>query len=145
MTVSEPAWDELFRRAESARTRAYAPFSRFLVGAALLGDDGAIYPGVNVENRSFGLTICAERVALGNALSAGCRGFRAIAIVADSEEPIVPCGACRQVLAEFCEELEIRSRTLRTGDRSGQFSLTELFPRPRQGILDRAEDGKRST
>lgn len=94
--------DELFKIAEKAAGAAYAPYSRFRVGAALLADDGRIFTGCNVENRSFGLTICAERTAVTKAVSEGCRAFSALAIAApDSEVPVGPCGACRQVLSEF--------------------------------------------
>ncbi len=92
---------ELIERAKKARENAYAPYSKFKVGAAILTEDGEIYTGVNVENASFGLTVCAERVALFKAVSDGKRSFKAIAVVADTEEPVPPCGACRQVLSEF--------------------------------------------
>ena len=93
---------ELFDFALDAASRAYAPYSRFRVGAALLLDDGSIVTGVNVENRSFGLTNCAERSAVYAAVSAGHRRFRAIAVATpDADYPVSPCGACRQVLSEF--------------------------------------------
>jgi len=92
---------ELIERAKKARENAYAPYSKFKVGAAILTEDGEVYTGVNVENASFGLTVCAERVALFKAVSVGKRSFKAIAVVADTEEPVPPCGACRQVLSEF--------------------------------------------
>jgi cytidine deaminase len=93
---------KLFDAALSAAPRAYAPYSRFRVGAAILLDDGSIVTGVNVENRSFGLTNCAERSALFAAVSAGNMKFRAIAIATpDADYPVSPCGACRQVLSEF--------------------------------------------
>ena len=92
----------LFQTALEVASRAYAPYSGFHVGAALLADDGTVFTGVNVENRSFGLTNCAERSAVFSAVSAGKRRFLAIAIATpDSDYPVSPCGACRQVLSEF--------------------------------------------
>jgi cytidine deaminase len=126
--------NELREAAAQARLRAYAPYSRFLVGAALLTDSGVVLSGCNVENISFGLTMCAERVCVGRAIDQGEKGFRMLAIVADTDTPIVPCGACRQVLAEFAPSLAITSWTL--AGRSQDFSLTELFPLPKQGILE---------
>ncbi|MBN1837844.1 MAG: cytidine deaminase, partial [Spirochaetales bacterium] len=94
--------DRLLEEARAAAAQAYAPYSGFRVGAALLCADGTVFRGTNVENRSFGLTNCAERSAVFAALSAGCRTFEAIAVFAlDSREPVPPCGACRQVLSEF--------------------------------------------
>ena len=94
--------DELFQKALVAAQSAYAPYSRFRVGAALLSDDGTVFLGCNVENRSYGLSICAERTAVTKAVSEGHRSFRALAIATpDSEVPVGPCGACRQVLSEF--------------------------------------------
>jgi cytidine deaminase len=102
--------DRLFREAEKAAGYAYAPYSKFRVGAALLADDGTIFLGCNVENRSFGLTICAERSAVVQAVSKGCRSFKALAIsTPDSASPVGPCGACRQVLSEFMQpEAQVR-------------------------------------
>ncbi len=96
--------DELYETARKAAEKAYSPYSGFRVGAALVADDGTIFIGVNVENRSYGLTICAERSAVMAAVSAGYRRFLAIAIATpDSVAPVGPCGACRQVLSEFME------------------------------------------
>jgi cytidine deaminase len=92
----------LFERAYEACEQSYAPYSHFRVGAALLCDDGSVITGVNVENRSFGLTICAERNAIAAAISAGKRRFKALAVATpDATYPVSPCGACRQVISEF--------------------------------------------
>lgn len=128
--MTEP---QLFLAAQTVRHQAYAPYSHFAVGAALLASDGRIFTGCNVENISFGLTLCAERSALVAAVAAGCRDFEAIAIVADTNVPISPCGACRQVLAEFNPNLRIL-----TGNLSGSFEtlhLQDLLPRAKTGIL----------
>src|SRR5881296_2781589 len=97
-----PAFRKLIAAAKTAQRRAHAPYSKFRVGAALLTKSGKVYTGCNVENASYGLTICAERVALAKAVSEGHRKFKAIAVVAPSGG-LSPCGACRQVLAEFGE------------------------------------------
>ena len=100
--MSDPDLTNLIHEAVEARLQAHAKYSRFSVGSAILSEDGIIFRGCNVENASFGLTLCAERVALTSAITSGHRTFRAIAIVAD--RLVAPCGACRQVLAEFCDE-----------------------------------------
>ena len=102
MDIDEQNLDGLFAEARKAADFAYAKYSRFRVGAALLADDGTVFSGCNVENRSYGLTICAERTAVVKAVSEGRRSFKALAIsTPDSETPVGPCGACRQVLSEF--------------------------------------------
>jgi cytidine deaminase len=126
--------NDLREAAEEAWLRAYAPYSGFRVGAALLTTSGVVVSGCNVENISFGLTICAERVCVGKAIAQGEKTFQALAIIADTETPIVPCGACRQVLAEFAPALVMTSWTL--AGQSQEFSLAELFPLPKQGILE---------
>ncbi|HPT83017.1 MAG TPA: cytidine deaminase [Limnochordia bacterium] len=94
---------ELMELAVKARERAYVPYSRFQVGAALLGADGKVYLGCNIENAAFSPTNCAERTAVFKAVSEGVTKFAALAVVAATEEPVTPCGVCRQVLAEFCD------------------------------------------
>src|ERR1700742_436450 len=119
--------DPLQHAALDVRKNAHAPFSKFLVGAALEDSSGRIHTGCNVENATYGLTICAERVAIFKAISEGARKFQRIAIAADNDNLTPPCGACRQILWEFCGDIEIilvnprgKSETLR---------LKELFPR----------------
>jgi cytidine deaminase len=126
-------FDDLIQTAVKGRLQAYSPYSKFAVGAAVRCKSGGVFVGSNVENISYGLTICAERIAVGSAVAAGEREFAAIAVVADTIEPIVPCGACRQFLAEFAPDLIIVSATLR-GDRKIE-SLCHLLPDPKRGIL----------
>ena len=92
---------ELIKKAKEAKGKAYAPYSGFKVGAAIEAESGIIYTGCNVENSSFGLSMCAERVAIFKAVSEGERKFKKIAIVANTKGPVSPCGACRQVMSEF--------------------------------------------
>lgn len=126
-------WDHLVELAWSARLNAHAPYSRFQVGAALLSADGRVFTGCNVENLSYGLTMCAERVAVGTAVAAGVARFQAVVVVADTTVPISPCGACRQVLAEFgVPRVLLVNRTDRL-----EFSMEQLLPRGTAGILDR--------
>jgi cytidine deaminase len=127
--------DELVAAAWMARESAYAPYSRFAVGAAVLAADGRVFAGCNVENLSYGLTQCAERTAICSAVAAGVRDFAMLAVVADTAVPVSPCGACRQVMAEFGVPRVILANR---GERL-EFSLEELLPRAAAGILDRAE------
>jgi cytidine deaminase len=120
--------------AREARSRAYAPYSKFQVGAAIESDTGEVFTGCNVENISFGLTICAERNAVFAAIAAGARNFRRIVVVADSKNPVTPCGACRQVLSEFTESMEIISINLQS--QKYRANLATLLPRSKAGILD---------
>ncbi len=126
-------FETLIAAALEARKRAYAPYSKFAVGAAVLSDDGEVFTGCNVENLSFGLTLCAERNALASAVATGQRKFQALAVVADSREPISPCGACRQVMAEF-GDYALVAATL--GGDVFESTVEELLPRARTGILD---------
>lgn len=128
-------WNALQKVAWEAREQAYAPYSMFAVGAAALAADGRIFAGCNVENVSYGLTNCAERVAIGAAVAAGVREFLAVVVVADTGVPISPCGACRQVMAEFgVPRVQLVNRT-----KVLEFTLEDLLPRASAGILDRKE------
>ena len=99
--LSEAVIDRLVAAAEAVRRRAHAPYSNFMVGAAILDGDGAVHTGCNVENASYGLSVCAERHAVGASVAAGASELIAVAVVTDTTPPTTPCGACRQVLAEF--------------------------------------------
>lgn len=118
--------EELVKKALEARENAYAPYSNFAVGAALLTGDGEVFTGCNVENASYGLTVCAERVALFKAVSRGKRTFSAIAIAAGTDDYCSPCGACRQVLAEFGGDTRVYMAN-RKG-RYWEMTVAELLP-----------------
>jgi cytidine deaminase len=120
--------EELATLALTARENAHAPYSRFAVGAALEDDTGRVHTGCNIENATFGLTICAERVAVFKAVSGGVRKFRRIAIAAGTGELIVPCGACRQILHEFCGDIEIL--LCNPQGKRESLRLSQIFPRP---------------
>jgi cytidine deaminase len=106
--LKEDIRDRLLKIANEARKHAYAPYSKdFKVGAAVLTEDGSIFPGCNVENSSFGATMCAERVAVFKAVCEGHRKIRAIAVIADDSQPIAPCGMCLQVISEFGQDADI--------------------------------------
>jgi len=120
--------DPLVEAARQAREHAHAPFSGFRVGAAVQEASGAIHTGSNVENATYGLTICAERVAIFKALSEGARKFRRVAVVADTEALTPPCGACRQILWEFCGDVEIVLANLK--GKAETLRLGAMFPRP---------------
>jgi cytidine deaminase len=119
--------DKLFEAAIESRQRAHAPYSKFLVGAAVEDSEGRIHTGCNVENSTYGLTICAERLAVFKAMSEGARKFRRVAVAADTEILTPPCGACRQILWEFCGDIEITLVNL--AGKSETFHLKELLPR----------------
>lgn len=125
MAVSE---EELIAAARQARERALATYSGFRVGAALASDDGRVFTGANIENASYGLTMCAERVAMFKALSEGARRFTTIVVAADTSDPTPPCGPCRQILWEFAGDVPVVMVTL---DRiAARFSIAELLPHP---------------
>ncbi len=132
---------ELVQSAREILPYAYAPYSGYRVGAALLTNEGRVFRGVNIENASSGLTICAERAAVAAAVTAGCRYFSCIAVVSEDEEGPLPCGACRQVLGEFCSgEFKVlisgREGKIRT------FTLRELLPHPFILHKERPPQGK---
>jgi cytidine deaminase len=120
--------DALIESAIAARENAHAPFSHFKVGAALQDDSGRIHTGCNVENATYGLTLCAERVALFKAVSEGARKFRRMAVAADTAVLTPPCGACRQILWEFCGDIDLILTNLQSKTES--LRLKDLFPRP---------------
>jgi cytidine deaminase len=128
----------LIAAALEARGRARVPYSGFAVGAAVQTRGGLIFKGCNIENISLRLTLCAEEVAIGAAIAAGETDFTGVAVVAESKQPIVPCGGCRQLMAEFNPAMEVISATL--DGRTERYSLKELLPRHNQGILEKAHD-----
>ena len=131
--------DRLVAAARLARDRAIAPYSHFKVGAALLTTDGVIIGGCNVENASYGLTTCAERVALLKALSEGHRDFAMIAVVADTPSPTPPCGPCRQLLWEYCGDIPVVMANLTTIGATHR--MRDLLPLPFDGRLLGGESG----
>jgi len=127
------SWPSLTDLAWTTRSHAHAPYSQFFVGAAVESDDGRQFGGCNVENLSYGLTLCAERVAIHQAIAQGAKNLRRIVVVADTATPISPCGACRQVMAEFgIQEIRLVNRNEHL-----DFSLDQLLPRHSTGILHR--------
>lgn len=119
---------DLVKKAVDARKKAYAPYSKFKVGAALEAANGKVFVGCNVENSSYGLTLCAERVALFKAVSEGVSKFKRIAIVADTKNPCPPCGMCRQALYEFAPNLEVVMAN--TKGRTRKVKLKDLLAHP---------------
>jgi cytidine deaminase len=117
---------ELIEEAKKAREKAYAPYSNFKVGAAILTKSGKIFTGVNIENSSYGASICAERVAVFNAINSGDSEIVEVAVVTDKKEPAMPCGICRQVLKEFSKNLKIYAANLE--GRVIETTLDEIFP-----------------
>jgi cytidine deaminase len=120
--------NKLIEAAVAARENAHAPFSHFKVGAALEDESGRIFTGCNVENATYGLTVCAERVAVFKAISEGARKFTRIAVAADTDSLTPPCGACRQILWEFLGDAEVTMVNLH--GKSETIRLKDLFPRP---------------
>ena len=120
--------DSLLEAAKQARENAHAPFSNFRVGAAVRASSGRVFGGCNVENATYGLTLCAERIAIFKAISEGERGFDAITIVTDTDTLTPPCGACRQIMWEFCGNIPVTLANLK--DKSETFRMRDLFPRP---------------
>jgi cytidine deaminase len=119
--------DPLVAAALAVRQNAHAPFSKFKVGAAVEDDQGRIFTGCNVENATYGLTVCAERVAIFKAVSEGARKFRRVAVVADTDRLTPPCGACRQILWEFCGDVELVMANIAGATET--LRLGTLFPR----------------
>ena len=139
--MSEESLQELLETAKEARLRSIAPFSDFLVGAALKTEEGKVYVGCNVESASYGLTVCAERVAIWKALSEGERKFTELAIVADTDKLTPPCGTCRQIIWEFA-----KNATIVLGNLHGEMqivSIKELLPRAFDArFLSKAKEAK---
>ncbi|MEZ5422336.1 MAG: cytidine deaminase [Pyrinomonadaceae bacterium] len=124
---SETAKTTLIAAARDARERAHAPFSHFKVGAAVESVDGDVITGCNIENASYGLTLCAERVAIFKAVSEGIRNFRSITIVVDTDELTPPCGACRQIIWEFCGDIPVTMANL--AGRTETMQMSDLLPK----------------
>ena len=122
----EEEYRKLISEAKKARKRAYTPYSKFQVGAALLSTNGKIFTGCNIENASFGLAVCAERVAIFKAISEGSTKFEAIAVIGDTGKPCSPCGACRQVISEFGKDITLIMANLK-GDVKIK-KIKELLP-----------------
>ena len=119
---------DIIKKAEAARENAYAPYSKFKVGAAIKCSDGTIYDGCNVENASYGLTCCAERTAIFKAVADGHQDFVAIAITLESNEPSAPCGACRQVIFEFGPDIDVVMTNVGS-DKFDVMKIKDLLPR----------------
>jgi cytidine deaminase len=134
--------EKLIEAANEARLRSVAPFSHFMVGAALRTTDGKIYTGCNVESASYGLTVCAERIAIWKALSEGERDFTDLAVVVDTEHLTPPCGTCRQIIWEYCRQAKVVLGNLR-GERE-ELSIKDLLPRAFDARFLKEATGSRS-
>lgn len=121
-------YEELMQKAKEASEKSYSPYSKFAVGACVMTDDGAIYSGCNFENSSFGMTICAERNAIGSAVADGKRKIKAVAIYSPNQQNCSPCGACRQVMHEFCDNDEDVDIILQNGNQLKIYTLAQLLP-----------------
>src|SRR5437868_13174662 len=120
--------DRLIQAAREVRERAHAPYSGFKVGAAIEDENGRVFTGCNVENATYGLSVCAERAAVLKAISEGAGKLKRVAVVADSDTLTPPCGACRQILWEFCGDAELTMANL--ADKRETVSIKQIFPRP---------------
>lgn len=119
--------DQLLNEAKEARLKAYVPYSKFQVGAALLAKDGKVYQGCNIENAAYSMCNCAERTAIFKAVSEGVREFQAIAVVADTEGPVSPCGACRQVMSELLQP-ETKVYLTNLNNKTSEWTVADLLP-----------------
>ena len=126
--MSAGEFDSLIAEARHARENAHAPYSNFRVGAALRATSGRVFGGCNVENATYGLTVCAERIAIFKAISEGERGFDAVAVVTDADRLTPPCGACRQLLWEFCGDATVILANLK--GKTEVLRMRDLFPKP---------------
>ena len=126
MAISEETWQRLIEAATDVSDNAHAPYSGFHVGAALLDRSGDVHLGCNIENATFGATVCAERHAIAHAVVKGVRDFDALCVITPADHPVAPCGICRQVLAEFCDDLDILMVT--TDGKRLHVTLDELLP-----------------
>jgi cytidine deaminase len=128
MSENDARYDGLIAAARTARDHAHAPYSNFRVGAAVHAKSGRIFTGCNVENATYGLTLCAERVAIFKAISEGERGFDAVAVVADTDALTPPCGSCRQILWEFCGDADVVLANL--NGKVERYRMSALLPKP---------------
>ena len=121
-------YEELMQKAIETSEKSYCPYSKFAVGACVMADDGSVYTGCNFENSSFGMTICAERNAIGSAIADGKQKIKAVAIYSPNQQNCVPCGACRQVMHEFCDNDEDVDIILQNGEGLKIYTLAQLLP-----------------
>ena len=134
--------ETLCQEARKARENAYCPYSRFMVGAAVLGEDGRIYTGCNIENASYGMTVCAERTAIFKMVSEGCRKFKALAVAGSTEEDGAPCMACRQVMTEFCFDMDVPVYVTCPSGKIYTHTMKEICPYPFMAFNPSADYGK---